>query len=134
MSYDIELVDPITRETLELDAPHHMRGGTYAAGGTTRAHLNVTYNYGDHYRRAFEPRATTEAELADWGRDELTGIRTIYGMTGAESLPVLDRAIAQLGDDVHPDYWKATEGNAKRALVQLRALAAMRPDGLWDGD
>ena len=134
MSYDIELVDPITRETLELDAPHHMRGGTYAVGGTTRAHLNVTYNYSDHYRRVFAPRATTEAERSDWGRDELTGIRTIYGLTGADSLPVLDRAIAQLGDDTHPDYWQATEGNAKRALVQLRALAAMRPDGLWAGD
>jgi hypothetical protein len=25
MSYDISLVDPITGDTLELDAPHHMR-------------------------------------------------------------------------------------------------------------
>jgi hypothetical protein len=47
---------------------------------------------------------------------------------------VLDKAIAALGDDVDPDYWKATDGNAKRALTQLRALAAMRPDGLWTGD
>ena len=62
------------------------------------------------------------------------GIRTIYGMTGAESLPVLDKAISELGNDVDPDYWKATEGNAKQALTQLRALAAMRPDGVWQGD
>ena len=33
-----------------------------------------------------------------------------------------------------PDYWKATEGNAKRALCQLRALAQLRPDGVFDGD
>lgn len=134
MSYDIELIDPVTGNTLELDAPHHMRGGTYALGGTTRAHLNVTYNYSPQFCRVFPPRATTEAERAEWGRNEFNGIRTLYGMTGAESLPVLDNAIATLGDDVDPDYWKATDGNAKRALVQLRALAAMRPDGVWAGD
>ena len=27
MSYDISLVDPITKETLIMDAPHQMRGG-----------------------------------------------------------------------------------------------------------
>lgn len=62
------------------------------------------------------------------------GIRSIYGLTGTESIPVLQSAIAQLGDDVHPDYWEPTEGNAKRALVQLQALAQMRPDGVWAGD
>jgi hypothetical protein len=134
MSYDIQLVDAVTGETLELDAPHHMRGGTYAVGGTTEAHLNVTYNYCPQFSRVFEPRATTAAERHDWGREKFSGVRTIYGMTGAESLPVLDRAISMLADDVDPDYWKPTDGNAKRALVQLRALAAMRPDGVWAGD
>lgn len=137
MSYDIELVDPVTRETLELDAPHHMRGGTYALGGTTEAHLNVTYNYYPQFARAFEPLTELRPQAPDWLREHekpATGIRTIYGLTGAESLPVLDRAISLLGDDVDPDYWKATDGNAKRALTQLRALAAMRPDGVWSGD
>lgn len=118
MSYDIELRDPVTKETLQLDAPHHMRGGTYAVGGTTDAHLNVTYNYGKHYYRVFGEG----------------GIRSIYGKTGAESIAVLENAISQLGDDVANDYWEPTEGNAKRALVQLLALAKMRPDGVWDGD
>ena len=118
MSYDIKLVDPITGMVLELDAPHHMRGGTYAVGGTTDAHLNVTYNYYDHYKKTFGEK----------------GIRSIYGMTGADSLPILQKAISGLGDDVDSDYWKPTEGNAKRALVQLMALAKMRPDGVWSGD
>ena len=39
MSYDIELIDPETKEPVEPDEPHHMRGGTYAMGGTTRAHF-----------------------------------------------------------------------------------------------
>lgn len=62
------------------------------------------------------------------------GIRTIYGMTGAESIPVLEAAAAKLSDEVSDDYWEATEGNAKRPLLQLAAMARMRPDGVWDGD
>lgn len=119
MSYDTSLHDPITKEVLQLDAPHQMKGGTYALGGTTEAHLNVTYNYFPHYYRVF-------------GGEK--GIRTIYGMTGAESIPVLTNAIAQLGDDVDDDYWAPTEGNAKQALTQLLALAQLRPDGVWQGD
>lgn len=118
MSYDIWLVDPVTKERLETDAPHQMRGGTYALGGTTRLHLNITYNYSPLYYRAFGEK----------------GIRTIYGMTGADSIHVLQAAAAQLGDETDSDYWKATEGNAKRPLYQLIALAKMRPDGVWEGD
>jgi hypothetical protein len=118
MSYDIAILDPFTREPLILDAPHHMRGGTYCADGETQAYLNITYNYGDHFRSALGDR----------------GIRSIYGMTGAESLPVLRDAAEKLGDDVDDDYWKPTEGNAKRALLQLAALAEMRPDGIWNVD
>lgn len=51
MSYDIYLCDPITHETIEVEEPHLMQGGTYALGGTTELWLNVTYNYGGHYRR-----------------------------------------------------------------------------------
>ena len=95
-----------------------MRGGTYAIGGTRDAWLNVTYNYANHYYRTMGDK----------------GIRAIYGMTGAESIPVLEDAISKLGDDVSSDYWEDTEGNAKKALCQLLALAKMRPDGIWDGD
>ena len=118
MSYDISLNEPVTGEPCRLDAPHHMRGGTYATGGTVYAELNVTYNYAHHYLRVF-------------GRN---GIRTIYGMTGEESIPVLKNAASQLGDNVDTDYWSPTEGNAKQPLLQLLALARMRPDGVWDGD
>lgn len=137
MSYDIELTDPVTGDTLELDAAHHMRGGTYALGGTTRAHLNVTYNYYPQFRRVFDALPAPRSKAPEWMRNDgapVSGVRTIYGLTGAESIPVLDKAICQLADDVDADYWRATDGNAKRALMQLRALAAMRPDGLWAGD
>ena len=119
MSYDIYLVDPITHETIEFDTPHHMRGGTYCVGGERRAHLNITYNYSKYYY---------QGETAE------KGIRTIYGMIGAESIPILEKMASRLNDEVDPDYWKATEGNAKRPLLQLIALAKMRPDGIWEGD
>lgn len=118
MSYDIDLCDPVTNKIIELDHIHDIRGGTYAMGGTTETSLNITYNYGKHYYRVMGEN----------------GIRTIYGMTGAESIPLLKEAISKLGDDVDPDYWKDTEGNAKRTLCGLLAFAQMRPDGIWKGD
>lgn len=118
MSYDINLCDPVTRDVLLLDDPHDMRGGTYAVGGTREAHLNVTYNYAEHYKRVLGEK----------------GIRTIYGMTGAESIPALEAAASRLADDATGNYWDDTEGNAKRALYKLIALAKLRPDGVWDGD
>lgn len=118
MSYDIELLDPITKERIDFDSPHFIEGGTYAEGGTTEAWLNITYNYSKYFYEV----------LGD------EGIRTIYGMTGAESLPILKAAANKLGNDINSDYWAATEGNAKRALLGLIAFAEMRPDGIWDGD
>nr|DAZ42712.1 MAG TPA: hypothetical protein [Caudoviricetes sp.] len=121
MSYDISLCDPVTHETLEVDDMHFVAGGTRSIGGTTELWLNITYNYGNYFRR-----------------DDVLGrkgIRSIYGKTGAESIPMLEKAISALGDDVDDsDYWHATEGNAKRALYGLLAFAKMRPDGVWDGD
>ena len=55
-------------------------------------------------------------------------------MTGADSIPVLEKVAAVLGDDVADDYWEPTEGNAKKPLLQLIAMAKMRPDGVWEGD
>ena len=120
MSYDIRLKDQVSGETLHADSPHFIRGGTYAVGGTTELWLNVTYNY-----------------TAIFARDNVLGtegIRSIYGKTGLESIPMLERAICNLNNDVSNNYWDATEGNAKRALISLLTMAKMRPDGIWDGD
>jgi hypothetical protein len=118
MSYDIRLTDPVTEETLHADAPHQIAGGTLTVGGTTELWLNITYNYGMIFRRVL-------------GEDS---IRALYGKTGAEALPMLEQAISQLGDDVSDDYWEATEGNAKRALLGIKAFAQIRPDGVFQGD
>lgn len=120
MSYDISLCDPVTHKPLKADSTHFIAGGMRAMGGTKELWLNVTYNYGNYFRR-----------------DDVLGrkgIRSIYGKTGAESIPMLEKAISALGDVVDDDYWHATEGNAKRALYGLLAFAKMRPDDVWDGD
>lgn len=118
MSYDIYLNDPNTGEVIKFDEIHHVAGGTYVIFGTDEAWLNITYNYGNQFRKVFGPK----------------GIRTIYGMTGAESLQLLKEAINALDKKVDPDYWKSTEGNARKALCGLAAFADVRPDGIWEGD
>jgi hypothetical protein len=118
MSYDISLKCPVTKQTLITEVAHDMRGGIYQAGGCNELWLNVTYNYSSHFYLVMGEK----------------GIRTIYGLTGAESIPVLLAAMGQLKDDADDDYWEATEGNAKLALTKLLAMARLRPDGIWDGD
>ena len=120
MSYDIRLTDPITHEVLNVDHPHFMRGGMYAINGTTELYLNVTYNYSNHY---YKDNILGEK-----------GIRSIYGKTGAQSIPILTNAINNLNDHVSNNQGDATEGNEKRALIQRKTMAEMRPDGIWDGD
>lgn len=140
MSYDISLNDPVTKRTIHFDTPHQMSGGTFASGGTTEAWLNVTYNYSMwYYKEGVFPKKDGENK----------GIRTIYGMSGAESIPVLENAIATLenmtedlteekiqefADGGVRGYWTPTRGNAIKPLYQLLAMAKMRPDGVWGGD
>ena len=140
MSYDIALTDPVTKETIQFDSTHDMRGGTYALGGTTEAWLNITYNYADWY---YKPGVFGPTE------EKSKGIRAIYGLSGAESIPVLQKAIAALQamtEDISDEernqceeqgatgYWMPTRENAIKPLYQLLAMTKLRPDGVWDGD
>lgn len=135
MSYDISLREPVTGEQVYFDEPHQMTGGTYAIGGTREAWLNITYNYAHWYYRE-----------GVFGED---GIRTIYGMSGADSIPVLEKAIKSLENTIDglPEekikeyeeqgvkgYWFPSKENAIKPLYQLLAMAKMRPDAVWEGD
>jgi hypothetical protein len=119
IGYDLGLIDPVTKETLTVDERHFNQGGMYCIGGTNEMRYYVTYNYAPFYYEHM---------------DEDKGLRVLCGMSGAESIPLLKSTIAKLKDDVTTNYWDETEGNAKRALYGLLALAQMRPDGIWDGD
>lgn len=116
MSFDLYLRDPETGETAVVPDGHDLRGGTHAIGGTGEAWLNVTYNYAERFYRVFGD----------------VGIRSLNGMTGRKSVGVLDSAISKLGTDTDPNYWKSTDGNARRALEDLRMLARSCPNAIWE--
>ena len=112
MSYDVDFCDPVSKKVIELDEPHFMRGGTYAIGGTKELMLNITYNYSENYSK------------------HNFSINDLDGKTALDVIPELERVIALLGDDVSSNYWDATDGNAKKALIQLLTMCRMRPDAL----
>ena len=119
MSYDISIVDRKTKEQIEVEFPHDLKGGTYAIGGTRELWLNITYNYAPFFRKVF----------SEHGPD---GIHYIEGQKVEDTIPWIEKAIEQLGDDVDDNYWAPTEGNAKRSLINLLKLAKMYPEGEWE--
>ena len=106
MSYDIYLCDHVTHKPLKADSTHFIAGGMRAMGGTKELWLNVTYNYGHFYYR---PEVFGEG-----------GIRSIYGKTGAESIPMLEKAISALGDDV--ELLARHRGQRKTCLVRFAGV------------
>ena len=126
MSYDINLLDPITKKVIEINDAHFMRGGTYQMGGSTELSLNMTYNYSEILHKVIQPKSTPSEYKA--------GIRSLYGVTALEATPILEVAISTLKDDVVDDYWQPTEGNVKQALNNLLTMCKMRPDAIIDGD
>lgn len=147
MSFDVELLDPVTKECLKLPYKHVMTGGTYQADydpsiGTfspmaiQEAELNITYNYAKFYFEAAEGDQDFYGERDEPGQVENCGIRAINGKLAADSIPMLERLIQRItekypGLETDPDYWAPTPGNAIKPLYQLLAMAKLRPDGVW---
>lgn len=144
MSYDINIVDPTTGETIETADPHHIAGGTYQVGGTTQLWLNITYNYSPFFYRAETLGASTaESEIIESG-----GMYSLEDLTIPEARERVLRAINALRDediDTHGNayqpvetydggmlpassYWAPTERNARRALKNLLAILLLAPD------
>lgn len=118
MSYDIKLLDK-NNEVIKLDAPKVMVMGNMQMGGETEACVNITYNYGPIFRNVI---------------DKNQSIRWLYGKKARDTIEVLTQAITSLKNEFSGNYWDCTEGNAKRALMNLLELALMYPDATWDGD
>lgn len=119
MSYGISLVEPDTKKTIRFAEDHQVKSVPHAFAGTHEAALRVTSNYGALLRMVL-------------GQEH--GIRVLYGKTGEETIQLLEKAINELGDEMSEDYWTATPGNVKVALMGLLTFAKKRPDGIWQGD
>lgn len=123
MSWDVTLYrerEAGTDWPVPLDVPRHTEGGTYVMGGSPRACLNVTYNYGARYREHLPPA------------DSNILVTMLDGKTAAETIPLLERLVAALGTERDRDYWQPTAGNAGYALSILLAWARLYPDAHWD--
>lgn len=91
-----------------LPVPEFQEGGTQPVGGTNEADLNVTYNYGKHFK-----------------------FRDLDGRTGTETEAELAEVVERLGVKQDDNYWTPTEGNAGFALSILLAWARLHPTGTW---
>jgi hypothetical protein len=130
MSYDVRLIDHTTHKVLEAENPHFMQGGTFCPGGTKELWLNITYNYAAVLCKVLQ-RDVIDQDTGK--RTTLVGLDAINGLYAAETISMLRKAINSRSDEgANESYWHPTEGNVKKALIQLKALADMRPDGVWE--
>lgn len=126
MSYDVRLVD---EKGESVTVPRHEDGGTRIVGGTEKAELNITYNYGGLFRQYFH----------------LSGIKWLHRQTGAETRrrlawghyrllaeEHLRRHIEEATPYTSNDYWEGTPGNAAYALLRLWMWAEQHPTATFE--
>jgi hypothetical protein len=116
MSYDIYVVDE-NKETITLEKPHQLRGGTYCESGTTEAHYNITYNYSVVYYMVFPRRKS---------------IGLLDGKTLQQADTIILKAMSKMPDfSKRPregNYWEPTPQNAWWALRDLHELFSLIPE------
>ncbi len=114
MSWWVSLVDE-NGDSVSVEG--HQDGGTYKVGGATEAELNVTYNYGGHFREV--------------GID-LNPEGNLHGRQAKDTIRFLEFAVIRLGTKRTDDYWDATDpGNAGYALSILLKWARQHPEARW---
>lgn len=115
MGYWTSLVDVHTKE--EVKVPLHQEGSIYNVDGSDIAHINITSNYYEYFYKHI---------------DKKEGLSWLNGKTGIEAAPILARAVCELGQKPDVDYWKATAGNAGRALNTLLKWACLHPKAIFE--
>jgi hypothetical protein len=115
MSYWVSLTCPCCEQHLSVEPFED--GGTYVLGGSTEAHLNVTYNYSKHVHEALGH-----------------SLRDLDGTIADRWIGQLELAVATLGTERDPDYWKSTPGNAGAMLARLLSWAKQHPKGIFNVD
>lgn len=120
MSWDISLLDPVTKNTLELPIKHVMTGGTFLADydkntgmfspkPTTEAWLNITYNYSPYYY------AATEGDDR-FGPDG--GLRGINEKTGLQSIAMLNDMITRITNKYYINGEWITTSHKKTRFIE----------------
>ena len=112
MSNDVKFVD--VDNSVLVSKNKVTEGGTYVFGGTNDCELNVTYNYSPFFYEVFPDNE---------------GLRWLEATSGEEAIPILKKAIRNLGIERDDDYWKATKGNAGYSLSILLGWAKEFPNG-----
>lgn len=115
MSWWVYLVPPPGHQAFVV--PRIEAGGTYAVGGSADTGLNITYNYSQLYHKAL---------------DHKDGLRWLHGKAAGYCIDRLRAAVAELGTDQDPDYWRVTPGNAGYALSILLWWATLHPEGVFE--
>lgn len=132
MSYDIRLTTAPGGDSYYFppEVPVFVKGGTYSMyddPSPVEAWLNITFNYSNQFAKVF-PIPTQVAR--DCG-----SILCLQDMRVSDAIPLVEKAEKNLGDDVNPDYWKSTEGNAKQALhkllIMMKVANALSSDPLY---
>lgn len=108
MGYDISLLEPKTKKPIYLKTSFADHGNTMVMGGSSEAHLGITYNYANYYYDATEKdNRFAHKEDDKWEY----GIRGLYGKTGQESIPMLLSLIERISNKwMNEDgTWKISE-------------------------
>lgn len=117
MSYDIEIINPKTGETLEANRFLNVRGTVQSLYASKELHLSITYNYREHFVKAFQSPSS---------------IKCLNNKAVITTIDIITNAIERLDTDYYlEDYWKPTEGNARLALINLLILAFEGLEGYW---
>lgn len=114
MSYDIYIINK-DGDTLTFKDKQDIKGAIYQVGGTKEAYFNITYNYSNVFEKVLGER----------------GIYTLDAKKTADTLDILQKAADSLNDDISDDYWRATQGNVKKAILNLIKMAKLLPNGYW---
>jgi hypothetical protein len=107
MGWDISL----KRGGEVVEVPAHTLGSNVAFGGSTVASTTITFNYSPLFR-----------------------FSALDGLTGLESIDLLEYTYVRLGGGSKPDknYWEASPGNVGYAALQLCKWARLHPDAVWE--
>ena len=96
-----------------VSVKNHSEGGTYVMDGSAEADLNVTYNYGGEFRKAWDGVGIEEA---------------LDGKRASDVIYALRHGVKVLGTERSEDYWETTPGNAGHALSILLGWAEQHPE------